>query len=146
MFPHGVVFVALAAASSAQDIVPAMAESLQLRLERGQAQLFDYLRQKQLLLIVDNLEHLLDGAGLLAEILRAAPGVKILATSRERLQLHGEQVFPMQGLAFPEQDPTPSTLASVDVDTYVEAYPAIEPVCRKCDSCPAGICALPLTT
>ena len=101
VFPHGIVFVALAAASSAQDIVPAIAEALQLRLERGQAQLFDYLRQKQLLLIVDNLEHLLDGVGLLAEILRAAPGVKMLATSRERLQLHGEQVFPMQGLAFP---------------------------------------------
>jgi predicted ATPase/DNA-binding SARP family transcriptional activator len=125
VFPHGVVFVALAAASSAQDIVPAMAESLQLRLERGQAQLFDYLRQKQLLLILDNLEHLLDGAGLLADVLRSAPGVKILATSRERLQLHGEQVFPIHGLAFPEQDPTPSALASVNMDTYVEAYPAI---------------------
>jgi DNA-binding SARP family transcriptional activator/predicted ATPase len=124
-FPHGVVLMALAAASSAQDIAPAIAEACQLRLERGQAQLFDYLRQKQLLLIVDNLEHLLDGAGLLAEILRTAPGVKVLATSRERLQLHGEQVFPMQGLAFPEQDPRPSTLASVDVGTSVEAYPAM---------------------
>ena len=124
-FPHGIAFVALAAADSAQEIAPAIAEACQLRLERGLAQLFDYLRQKQLLLIVDNLEHLLDGAGLLAEILRTAPGVKVLATSRERLQLHGEQVFPIQGLSFPAQDPKPSTLAGVDIVTYVEAYPAI---------------------
>jgi DNA-binding SARP family transcriptional activator/predicted ATPase len=124
-FPHGVVFVALGATSSEQDIAPVMAEALQVRLERGQAQLFDYLRQKRLLLIVDNLEQLLDGVGLLAEILRSAPGVKVLATSRERLQLHGEQVFPVQGLAFPEQEPSPATLDRADVDTYVEAYPAM---------------------
>jgi predicted ATPase/DNA-binding SARP family transcriptional activator len=126
LFPHGIVFVALAGASSAQDIVPTMAEALQLRLERGQVQLFDYLHRKQLLLVVDNLEHLLDGVGPLAEILRVAPRVKILVTSREPLGMNGEHLFPLQGLAFPEEDPTPFTLADVDVDTYVDTYSALK--------------------
>ena len=124
-FPQGIVFVPLAPLGSVGDMVPAIADACQVRFERGQEQLFDYLRKKRLLLIIDNLEHLLDGVGLLAEILRTAPGVKILATSQERLRLQGEHVFPVPGLVFPEQEPTPSALAGVDVDTYVEAYPAI---------------------
>jgi predicted ATPase len=77
-------------------------DALQLRLAGGQQQLLDFLRRKQLLLIVDNLEHLLDGVGLLAEILHTAPGVKMLATSRERLQLHGERAFPPGRGVLPE--------------------------------------------
>ncbi|QLQ04657.1 MAG: hypothetical protein HZY76_00145 [Anaerolineae bacterium] len=54
--------------------------------------------------MVDNLEHLLAGAGLLAEILACAPGVKLLATSRERLNLQSEYVFVTQGLPTPPPD------------------------------------------
>jgi predicted ATPase/DNA-binding SARP family transcriptional activator len=125
-FRQGIVFVSLASALSAEEMVPTMAEACQLQLERGREQLLDYLRQKQLLLVVDNLEHLPDGINLLAEILGVAPRVKILATSRERLQVHGEHVFPIQGLAFPGRDPTPSTLADEGAESYVESYPAMQ--------------------
>jgi predicted ATPase/DNA-binding SARP family transcriptional activator len=121
-FAHGVVFVPLAPLCSSDEILPAVAEALQVRMERGEEQLFPFLRQKQLLLILDNLEHLEEAASLVGQILGAAPAVKVLTTSRERLQLRGEQVFPIQGLAFPEHDPD---LATVDVDAHVEAYPAV---------------------
>jgi DNA-binding SARP family transcriptional activator/predicted ATPase len=121
-FPDGIVFVPLAPLSSAGDLVPSLAQALQLRLEGGKDQLFDYLRQKRLLLIVDNLEHLADGAGLLAELLRVAPGVKVLATARERLQIQGEHLFPIGGLAVPELDPDPSMFSGTDADAKVAAY------------------------
>jgi DNA-binding SARP family transcriptional activator/predicted ATPase len=128
-FPNGIVFVSLAPLSSAEDLVPALTQALQVRLEGGKEQLFDYLRRKRLLLILDNLEHLPDAAGLLADILRIAPGVKVLATARERLQIQGEYLFPLGGLAFPERDPVPSLFSGEDGDArvgaYVESYPAI---------------------
>jgi predicted ATPase len=69
-------------------------------------QLLDYLRQKKLLLVFDNFEHLLDGAELLADILQSGPEIKILVTSRERLHLLLEQVYPLDGLAFPDLEST----------------------------------------
>jgi predicted ATPase len=69
-----------------------------------QAQLLNYLRPKSLLLTLDNFEHLLEASSLLAEILQAAPQVKLLATSRERLNLHGEWIFDLQGLLVPPPD------------------------------------------
>jgi DNA-binding SARP family transcriptional activator/predicted ATPase/tetratricopeptide (TPR) repeat protein len=129
LFRHGIVFVPLGPSTSPADIVATMAQAFQLRLEEGKEQLLDYLRRKQLLLILDTLEHLLDGVGFLVEILGAAHGVKILATSRERLQLHGEHVFPIGGLGFPEQDPTPYAFTGADIESsirnYVQEYPAM---------------------
>jgi predicted ATPase/DNA-binding CsgD family transcriptional regulator len=64
--------------------------------------LLNYLREKSLLLVLDNFEHLLDGVDLLLEILENAPDVKLLVTSRERLRLREEWVFDVAGLTFPE--------------------------------------------
>jgi len=115
-FPQGVYFVPLAPLESPRSIVPAIAESLNIQIESGKGkeigaggetrspkkQLLDYLRSKRLLLIMDNFEHLLEGAGLLNEILDSAPEVKILVTSRERLHLKGEHLFPLLGMKFPD--------------------------------------------
>jgi DNA-binding SARP family transcriptional activator len=125
-FPHGIVFVPLAPLALPEDLAPAIAQSLGLSLQRGQDQLLDSLRRRQLLLILDSFEHLLAGVGLLIDIMRAAPGVKLLVTSREQLQLQGEHLFPIHGLTYPGQDPTPSALADMDVGAYVAAYPAIK--------------------
>jgi predicted ATPase/DNA-binding CsgD family transcriptional regulator len=65
-------------------------------------QLLEFLRDKRLLLLLDNFEHLLDGAGLLPDILDSGPHVKMLLTSRERLNLREEWVYDVRGLAFPE--------------------------------------------
>jgi predicted ATPase/DNA-binding SARP family transcriptional activator len=107
VFTQGVYFVSLAPLSSAAFLVPAIAEALAFTFggaEDPKAQLLNYLREKELLLLLDNLEHLLDGVGLLTEILRHAPGVSILATSRERLSLQGEWVVEVAGLHIPEVD------------------------------------------
>ncbi len=64
-------------------------------------QLINFLREKELLLILDNFEHLIAGALLLAEILQSAPGVKMLVTSRERLNLQGEWLLEVCGLDYP---------------------------------------------
>ncbi len=119
-FPHGIVFVRLAALTSPEDIAPAIAQALDARLTRGPEQLLDVLRRKQILLILDNFEHLPAGIDLLVDIIRAAPGVKILVTSRERLRLRGENVLRLRGLAYPECDSAPANLLDV------EAYPAIK--------------------
>jgi DNA-binding SARP family transcriptional activator/predicted ATPase len=126
MFPHGVVFVPLAAVDAADGLVPALADALQLRLQGGQKQLLRALGRRQILLILDNLEHLLAGVGLLADILRTAPGVHILATSRERLRLQGECVLPVGGLCYPDHDLGPSSPEAADLESCVAAYPAFQ--------------------
>jgi predicted ATPase len=79
-------------------------------------QLLNYVRQKTLLLLLDNLEHLLGAGESLAQLLQHAPGVKLLVTSRERLNLQGEWLFDLQGLPVPPPD---------QVD-WVEEYSAVE--------------------
>lgn len=113
-FPDGIYFINLSPPRNEEDIVPGIIHAVHLKLERAQQtertqemgqstqmQLLNYLRDKRMLLIMNNYEHLLSGTRILVEILRAAPAVHILVTSRERLQLHGEQVYPLQGLNFP---------------------------------------------
>jgi predicted ATPase len=103
-FPHGTVFVALQPISRGDLLVSAIAQALGLTLygeDESQEQLFAYLHDKTLLLILDNFEHLLDGAALVSTLLAAAPGVTLLVTSREALRLQEEWLYPLQGLATP---------------------------------------------
>ena len=125
-FPHGIVFVPLVAIDSAEDLVPDLADALQLRLQGGQEQLLEALRRKQMLLILDNVEHLLAGVGLVAEILGAARGIRVLATSRERLQLQAEHVFPVGGLCYPGHDLGALSPEAAEPDACVAAYPAFQ--------------------
>ena len=104
-FPNGVFFVPLAELSAPEQLVPAMAEALRITFYQRDAprtQLLHYLREKHLLLLLDNFEHLLEGALLVMEILAQAPGVKVLVTSRERLNLREEQIYPVGGMSFPD--------------------------------------------
>lgn len=81
-------------------------------------QLIAYLRDRALLLVLDNLEHLVGSAPIVAALLEETPQLKILATSRERLGVRGEHQLTIEGLAFPEAD------ALVPGD--LEKYPAVE--------------------
>jgi DNA-binding SARP family transcriptional activator/predicted ATPase len=112
----GVFFVSLAPLGSAEAIVPALAEALGFSF-RGKGdpwqQLLDYLQRKEMLLVMDNFEHLLDGADLISQILRTAPQVKILATSRARLNIQAEHIFSVEGMALPDQA-MPDTAWSTD--------------------------------
>ena len=85
-FEHGVVFVPLAPLNSATDIVPTVINVLGIHIgDEGtpHEELVKFLSQRDLLLIMDNFEHVLDGVDLIADILQEAPTVKVLATSRE---------------------------------------------------------------
>lgn len=116
-FPQGVYFVALDRINSAELIVQSVAAVLPISLasnEDPKLRVLDYLRDKSILLVMDNFEHLLvnqdsrklsnnfehvpDGATFVQEMLTAAPSVQILATSRLRLNLTSETVFNIGGL------------------------------------------------
>lgn len=110
LFADGIYFISLAPIRSANTIAQTIAEGVAFPLtsaEETAVQLLTYLRHKQLLLVLDNFEHVLVGASLVSQILQAAGGVKVLITSRERLNLAGETLWPISGLNF-------AGLASVD--------------------------------
>ncbi len=104
VFSSGVCFVELQPISSSQFVVPAILDALNITSFNSQdlqAQLLTYLSDKHLLLILDNYEQLLENVELPVQILNAAPGVKLLVTSREVLNIRPEWVFHLKGLAFP---------------------------------------------
>jgi predicted ATPase/DNA-binding SARP family transcriptional activator/Tfp pilus assembly protein PilF len=114
-FKHGVYFVPFAAVPAIELIIPTIAHTLQLSVDGQQdleSHLLDYLREKEMLLVLDNLEHLLAGSAVLAKLLRRAPGVVFLATSRERINLQEEWVYELHGLAYPD------TTSMQDIDNY----------------------------
>ena len=94
----------LAPLTEAKDLVLAIAAGLGLQLQgerTPEQQVGDYLRAKQLLLVLDNFEHLLEGTPLVGSLLAAAPQLAILVTSRQRLNLSSETVIFLDGLRFP---------------------------------------------
>ncbi|MEK6753704.1 MAG: tetratricopeptide repeat protein [Chloroflexota bacterium] len=99
MFINGAWHIPLAAVDAA-GIVPAVGNVFNFPFTTGdhRKQLLNFLRQKELLLVLDNFEHLLDSSAFLSEILKIAPEVKILVTSRERLDIDGEWVVELSGL------------------------------------------------
>ena len=114
-FRHGAAFVPLAGISSAEFMSPAILTALDVELQ-GQRdprdQVLEYLCEKELLLVLDNFEQLLTpglredegGAALLADVLRHAPDVTLLVTSRERLALDGEWLYDLSGLNYPTRE------------------------------------------
>jgi predicted ATPase/class 3 adenylate cyclase len=114
-FRHGVFFVPLAPLTDDQYIVTTINDSIGLRSPAGRdlrKAMLDYLRHKQLLLIMDNFEHMLAGADIVTDILQEAPGVKILSTSRERLNLSDEAVYMLSGLDYPADPRLPGQEAA----------------------------------
>jgi predicted ATPase/tetratricopeptide (TPR) repeat protein len=102
---HGIFLVRLVALSSSELIVSAIAEAVGFQFYPGadlKGQLLSHLRDKQMLLLLDNFEHLLDGAAFVSELLEAGKDLTVLATSRERLGLRAETVFPLSGMEVPE--------------------------------------------
>jgi predicted ATPase/DNA-binding CsgD family transcriptional regulator len=106
-YRDGIFFVPLQPLVTSDLIVLAIIESLKLPIygEQGaKTQLLDYLSQRHLLLLLDNFEHLIDGTGIVSDILAHSTNIDILATSRERLNLVQEWVLQVEGLHFPGSD------------------------------------------
>jgi predicted ATPase/class 3 adenylate cyclase/DNA-binding XRE family transcriptional regulator len=154
-YPHGVWFVNLAPLSSADGVVSAIADTFKLSglgVADPREALRNYLREKALLLLLDNFEHVLNAADLVTEIL-AAPGVQVLATSRERLRLRAERVYAVGGLPVP-LDAAQADAASFDAVRMFMACvrhthpqytldaadtPAVAQICRLAAGMPLGI-------
>ncbi len=114
LFPGGVHYVSLASISSVELIIPTIAEALEFTFSGPadpKGQLFNHLARQvkhATLLILDNFEHLLSqssaAADLVAEILQRFSNIKILCTSRERLNLQGEWIYELHGLPIPPSE------------------------------------------
>jgi predicted ATPase/DNA-binding SARP family transcriptional activator len=115
-YPDGVWLVALESLSEGQQVVPQMAAVLGIREEPGRSlleRLIDYLREKRLLLVLDNCEHLLEAsAHVVSRLLQECARVRILATSREALGIIGEVVFHVPSLAAPDPKQLPAESAT----------------------------------
>jgi predicted ATPase len=137
-FSDGVYFVPLAPLSHVQELVPAIADAVNYPMQNDprspQEQLIDFLRHRELLLVLDNFEHLLDGAHLITEILQAAGGVKILVTSRERIRLSGETIFSLGGLDVPGDAAAETAEESDAVTLFIQCARRIAPDFRLSES------------
>jgi hypothetical protein len=100
-FRHGIAFVPLQPVHSPDIISTAVADALGSSLagtEEPLVQVCHHLRDKELLLVLDNFEHLLDGLDVLVTMLQSTPAIKMLVTSREALNLREEWLYPVAGL------------------------------------------------
>jgi predicted ATPase/DNA-binding SARP family transcriptional activator len=129
-FPHGAWFVSLAEVADPELIRSAVATALAIPElpERPAAQaLTDHLRSRRLLLVMDNFEHLLPAAVTVAELLDAAPGLGVLATSRTPLRLSGEQEYPLAPLPLPRPEASADVLGNDAVALFADRAAAVDP-------------------
>ena len=147
-FPQGVYFVALERITSADMIVQAVAEVLPISLssqEDPRSRVVNYLRDKKILLVMDNFEHVLDGATFMQEILSAAPQVQVLASSRARLNLTGETVFQIEGLSTRDGESAVQLFAQnakrmqPQFELTKEVLPVVTRICRLVGGLPLAI-------
>lgn len=158
-FEHGVYFIPLAALAESDLVLPAIAQALDVRESAGSpllARLREHLRDRQMLLVLDNFEQVVDAAPLVSEILSSAPHLKILVTSREVLRISGEVDFAVPPLTLPD----PNHLPPLDQLTQYESValfidralavkqdfavtndnaPAVAQICHQLDGLPLAI-------
>lgn len=104
LFAQGICFVDLQSIYSTELLVPTISEAFQIPVSGQESpldQLLSYLRDQELLLILDNFENVLEGAGLLSDLLLQTTNLKILVTSRGALNLLEEFLYPVGGMPYP---------------------------------------------
>ncbi|MBV7334805.1 tetratricopeptide repeat protein [Chloroflexi bacterium TSY] len=156
-FADGIHFIPLQSVQSVEFLPAAMADILQITLASQKPpfqQICDSLRDRQLLLVLDNFEHLLggDGPGLLSQLLAVVPQIKLLITAREALHMREEWLYPVEGLPFPTSAlPTsPTEFAAVELfverarqvrhDFAVDEDPAaLNRICQLVDGMPLAL-------
>ncbi len=113
-FPDGVFFVPLEPVRDPMLVAPRIATAVGI-LEGGTRAVIEtvveWLSSRRLLLVLDNFEQVIEAASTIAELLRGAPDLKVIATSRAPLRISGEQEYPVPGLPTP---PDPSSLSGLE--------------------------------
>lgn len=156
---EGVFFVPLAAVGAPEFVVPTLAATLQFPIDTNvsdkdpKTQLLDFLGGRSMLLVMDNFEHLVDAAPLLDEVLLRATEIKLIVTSRERLNLRGEWTFDVPGLTYPRNGNGGRLEDYGAVSLFVERARQVDPgfpvtdenrrqvtrICRLVEGMPLGI-------
>ncbi len=158
-FTGGVFFIDLAPIRDPALVISEIAQTLGVRETAGRPlidSLKDYLREKRLLLLLDNFEQVLEAAPEVAQLVQAAPGLKVLATSRAALHLRGEKEYPVPPLSLPDPKNLPSlerlnqyeavrlfieraTDAKPDFEVTNDNAPAVVEICVRLDGLPLAI-------
>ena len=158
-FADGTWFVSLAPTSDPDLVIPAIAQTLDVREARGRSlldQLKAALREKQVLLLLDNFEQVVSAATQVADLLGACPRLKVLVTSREALHVRAEHEFPVPTLALPDPKHLPDLAALSQYEAvalFIERAQAVKPdfqvtnanapavaeICTRLDGLPLAI-------
>lgn len=156
-FPDGVYRVSLETLTDPDEIPHAIATASgiqEVAMHATPSELAERIAGREILWILDGFEHLIEGSALLSDLLESAPGARILVTSRERLNLSVERVYPVEGLAFPDEATAVADALEFDaVALYAErarrsnpdfvldesTLPAVVATCRLVHGLPLGI-------
>jgi predicted ATPase len=158
-FEHGAFFISLAPLRDPALVIATLAQTLGVKESAGQPlldSLKDALRDKSLLLVLDNFEQVLAAAPQVADLLAACPQVKVLVTSRAALHLYGEHEYPVSPLTLPDPQHRPllESLSQYEaVRLFIERALAVKPdfavtnanapavadICHRLDGLPLAI-------
>jgi predicted ATPase len=158
-YPGGVCFVSLAPVTDAALVLPALAQALGLEDTRAAAAadlVAGYLATREMLIVLDNLEHLPEATPVIAELIAAAPAPTFLATSRAALRLRAEREVPLSPLEIPDLRRLPPAAAlarCASVALFVDRARAVRPefaltednasavgeICARLDGLPLAI-------
>jgi predicted ATPase len=163
-FDDGVIFVPLADTDTAEQVVVAVAHALGVGDVPDTPPLdtvIDHLAEASLLLVLDNLEHVLDAGPMIGQLLAAAPSISVIVTSREPVSIYGEQVYRVPPLQLPDLTELPADEAGVvgvlaaspavalfdqraraanaDFALTPENLPAVAELCHRLDGLPLAI-------
>jgi predicted ATPase/class 3 adenylate cyclase len=157
VFHDGVFFVSLAPIRDEELVLPTVAQTLALREVPGEpiaTTLAAYLVEKQMLLVLDNFEHVLDAAGDVTALSARCPKLSFLVTSRERLRVAGEQTFSVSSLQLPDEQAELAQLAANEAVALFSARASeatgefalsednaavVAAICRRLDGLPLAI-------
>lgn len=155
-YPHGVYQVGLAPLSVGGSLITAIAEALRFPFSGTsppKEQLFEYLAEKEMMLVLDNFEHLMDKAGSVSDLLHNSPRLKVVVTSRERLNLQEEWAYELGGMEVPRNGSTEIAEQFASVQLFLNHAYRVSPnlaltnsdkanivrICELVDGLPLGI-------
>jgi predicted ATPase/DNA-binding SARP family transcriptional activator len=156
IFADGVIFASLSEANNAANLMLKITDAAGFPIDNEQEfkqRMLEFLNDKDLLLVLDGFEHVLDGKKVVNWLLESGPGLVILVTSRERLNVPGEWVFPMGGLPFPPPELAGDIIKYSAVELFIfmarqldpnfaltpENQGAISQICSLVDGMPLAI-------
>jgi len=156
LFAHGAAFVDLSPVTEPKDVLPALANALGVNGSSDMplmTQVVNTLKQKNLLFLIDNFEHVIDASPQLVQLLGNAPQVKVLVTSREALRISGEHEFAVEPLPVPVPDHVTGLIDYAAIQLFAQRAQAVDPnfrltpenlktiseICRRLDGLPLAL-------